>query len=206
MLEILLASVALILITIIGLHALLSAGAPPRQVGGGADPPKVTLGDLQPRHEKRLRAITAQRKTMRAVGDGRTWPAEKVKRFIDYNAEEQEQGDDRENFYWGIFDGGELAGVVGIHPVTYGKPATKGLSFVTIFIDARRTGRGLGTTALRDALETFWAVRDSPVYADVRATNAASLALLTKLGFEEVSRHKMRRAPYIRLRATKSAP
>jgi RimJ/RimL family protein N-acetyltransferase/alkylated DNA repair dioxygenase AlkB len=203
MFQLVLAAGALVLIAIVVLLNRL-AGAPGtarRVVGGDAPPPRVTLADIGPQHEARLRKITSQKETMKDAGDGRPWSDKKVKNFIRYSLEEQGQGEDRENFYWGVLVGGSLVGVVGIHPVSYGKPETAGLNFVTIYLDSAHVGRGVGSAALREALARHRAARGTPVYADVRVGNAASLALLGKLGFVETGRHKIRGEPYVRLKA-----
>ena len=78
---------------------------------------------------------------MKNVGGRRPWTAYMVRKFINYNAKEQKQRRGREYFYWGVEDKGALVGIVGIHPVLYGRPDTEGLSFVTIFLDSAHSGR-----------------------------------------------------------------
>lgn len=168
---------------------------------GDAQIPRVSLIDIKPRHERALCRITSQEDVMKNVGGRRPWTAYMVRKFINYNAEEQKQRRGREYFYWGVEDKGALVGIVGIHPVLYGRPDTEGLSFVTIFLDSAHSGRGVGTAALREAMRRFHEARDDPIYADVYEDNSASLALLKKLGFAEVDRLMISTEMLIRLKA-----
>jgi len=167
------------------------------------DSATVRLVNIGDRHAKALTTITSRPETMKSVGDGRPWTPTKVRRFIKYNREEQQQGSDRENYYWGIEMDRRLIGVVGIHPVDYGRPKTKGLFFVTIFLEPVATGKGFGKVALSDALERFWGTRSDPVYADVRKDNIASAALMERLEFKKIQSVKIRGRPVSRYRKDK---
>ena len=203
MFQILLAAVALVLAAIV---ICLDRFAQKAYTGGSDakyQPDQVSIVDIAPPHAARLREITSQEKTMVNVGGGRVWNAARVERFIKYNAEEQKTGDgERVNYYWAIVCGEVVVGVVGFHPVTYGKPGTDNLTFVTIFVDAEYQGRGVGGKALRKAIARFKEVKELPVYADVRVDNTASLGLLKKVGFTETGHHKIHKKQHVRLQLT----
>ena len=178
----------------------------------GRTTPSITLVDIRARHRAGLQAITSQPETMKSVGDGEPWGDTQLDNFIRYNITEQKEGGSRRNFYWAI-EGCQsfpkLFGVVGIHAVDYGKgsgpDSTKGLVFVTRFLDKKVTGRGVGTEALRRAIDLYRKAKKGArpsVYADVRPSNIASLKSLKRVGFQEVGQVSIRGRPYIRLRAT----
>lgn len=165
----------------------------------------VRLVDLKKKHARRLRQITSQKKTMKPVGDGRPWSRKKVGRFLEYNAREQKEGENRVNYYWGIETAsGYLVGVAGVHPVSYGKPETVGKMFLTAFLDQGEVGKGIGTDALRKALTLFWQSKDVPVYSDIGAGNSASIRVGEKLGFVEVGEVTIRGKNYRRFRKDKN--
>jgi RimJ/RimL family protein N-acetyltransferase len=204
-----------------------SSEHPLAKFGGCA--PHVELVDITRSHTLRLRAITADVKTMRWVGNGRPWRSDKVDKFVKYNLQEQRDGradaaaggrePRRHNYYWGVERRGVLIGVVGLHPITYddgtGNRASNASNsasnasnsannrfFVTIFLDRRETGRGAGSAALKTAVRKFRSIRgaDAPVYADARADNLASAKMLRGLGFVEEKELTIHGKPYRRFK------
>lgn len=195
----------LLLILIVGLALLLALAWARRRmaeagaVTGGAGAPSVRLAQIRPAHRAALARITAEPDTMAAVGNGRPWDRRRLDNFLKYTAQEQaESPATRQNFYWAVEAGGELAGVVGFHPTPFG-PDPQHRHFVTIFLGRAHRGRGVGAQALALAVEQLRellpAARATGLAAYVRADNAASLRLHERLGFARTGCRQVGRPP-----------
>lgn len=177
-------------------------------VGGAGT--KLRLVNLHNTHRRALERITSDEKTMAMVGDGGPWTRTKVSRFLAHNRNEQRQGKERENYYWGISvsqdKADKLVGVVGIHPVNYGRPETEGLYFLTIFLAPEAMGKGYGVMATMRALNRFWAIVDgvdpniTPVYSDVRKDNLPAQLLMRRTGFDFIGETEVRGKIFLRYR------
>jgi RimJ/RimL family protein N-acetyltransferase len=167
-----------------------AGGRPPPPPGPPPAPPlERALARLGEEHREALWAIVSDAVVMRGVGDTRAWSKAKLDRFLRYCADEENEAPARRRFfYWGIFVGGALAGVVGVHPIQY-DPRARGWYFLSIFLARGAGNKGTGTWATRAALVLFWALRpDTPVHIDTQADNAAMNALAQKLGFRPTRR------------------
>jgi RimJ/RimL family protein N-acetyltransferase len=79
---------------------------------------------------------------------------------------------------WVVTEDGGFAGTAGAY-------STDGAREVTYWIAPHAQGRGVGTAALRLLVDRE---PERPLYARVAAGNAASAAMLARLGFTELSR------------------
>lgn len=201
------AGVVMVVILIILLARVLVRRCLVNATIGGAET-ELRLVDLRDTHRLALERITSNKSTMAMVGDGKPWSRAKVLRFLTYNKIEQRQGEARKNFYWGISAGnnkrGELVGVIGIHPVDYGRPKTEGLFFLTIFLAPETIGKNYGKMATAEALASFWSVRGDPVYSDVRKDNLSAQHLMSRAGFVFVGESEVRNKTYLRYRKKNS--
>ena len=84
----------------------------------------------------------------------------------------------RETF--GIFDGGVLAGYVALSQIYRGSFQNAYLGYA---VDRERSGRGLATAAVGQAVEHAWAMGLHRVQANVIPENAPSQRVLEKNGF-----------------------
>jgi [ribosomal protein S5]-alanine N-acetyltransferase len=80
----------------------------------------------------------------------------------------------------GVFDDGTLAGYVALSQIFRGAFQNAYLGYA---IDHERTGRGLATAAVAEALEHAWSIDLHRVQANVVPGNAASRRVLEKNGF-----------------------
>lgn len=181
----------------------------------------VTLAPLdEAAHGAEIRAITAIPSVMKWVADGQLWSAAKYRRFFQYcAAEEKQDPGERVNFYSAVLEGpsaeeATCVGVVGIHPIEHDQTA-RGRPSLTIFLSPDVCGRGVGTRAIRAALDDYWArkgvtatdaVSDSvtnsvSVTIDVRADNYAMLRVAEKMGLARTGSPRIAGRNYRRFEA-----
>ena len=76
----------------------------------------MLLQDIKEEDFDNIYYLTKVKKTMQYVGNGRTWYEKKVKKFIQYNLEEQEMEDRyRTQFYYKIMINNTFGGIIGFH-------------------------------------------------------------------------------------------
>lgn len=200
-----LAAIAVLIIVLIAAVVMSGGGAKHTGVTGGAKNAKSVVCELAQFEEgdrAALAEITSDEETMKWIANGKPWPEKKVDSFLKWALRENATGRNR---YWAVVTKPrKLVGTVGIHPVSYRAGSVAGRDFVTVFVRERR--RGCGTAALREALARRWQHTRRPVYADARPDNAASLALLKKVGFRRVGEVEIRGTKNVRHRADAPAP
>lgn len=164
-----------------------------KDVVGGSDP--LQLCNIGEKDRQRISEITSQKNVMKYIGTGEVWSDDKVDKFIKYNLEEQAQTDDiRENYYWGICYENKLVGVVGIHPVYYDKKN----NYLTVFLDENNLKKGIGSGAIKKAIDKYWIVKKNDIYSDVLINNIPAQKTMEKLNFEKKQKHKIRRKQYFK--------
>jgi RimJ/RimL family protein N-acetyltransferase len=85
-----------------------------------------------------IASMTKKISIMKFIGNGKVWDKNKVKKFIEYNIEEQSQGtDERVNYYYKIVDNGNFIGIIGAHTMR----GMKGM-YLTVMIEKRYQGMG----------------------------------------------------------------
>jgi ribosomal-protein-alanine N-acetyltransferase len=93
---------------------------------------------------------------------------------------------------FGIYEGTELRGYVALSQIFRGAFQNAYLGYA---VDRERSGRGLATAAVREALEHAWSIGLHRVQANVIPGNAASRRVLEKNGF----RHEGRALRYLHI-------
>ncbi len=107
----------------------------------------IELKDIKEEDFVDIYKMTKKKSIMKFIGDGKIWDKEKVKKFIDYNLEEQRQNrNQRKNYYYKIVsrDMGDIfIGIIGAHTMK-GK---KGF-YLTSMIEKIHQGKGYYKEAL----------------------------------------------------------
>lgn len=85
-----------------------------------------------------------------------------------------------DNVRFGIWAGGELVGRVDLNPVN---PPAWVLGY---WLDGEMTGRGICTTACRQAIDHLRALGAAELYAGITLGNDASVRVVQRLGFEHL--------------------
>lgn len=135
-----------------------------------------------------LLALVNQEDTYAHIRQGNPWTEATTAKFLKFCDEDAAMAPEkRNNFYWAIRSDGALAGMIGLHTITYDKtaPRRERRFFVTFFIGQAYRGRGLGVRVLHEAIEQFHALVPActHVYADVHDSNERSAHVLQKGGF-----------------------
>jgi len=137
--------------------------------------------------------LTNQPDTMKFVGKGDVWSAEKVNTFIQ-TCKEDDALNDPNYKYRAILakdpdSAPKFVGIVGLHKINYDSDKSK---FLTIFINENETRKNYAIDALRQILIPG-------CKADVRYDNLASYRLFEKLGFQREKEVKIENKKYYRL-------
>lgn len=161
--------------------------------------PAPTLAPLHLAHAEALYQIVRDPGVMKWVANGRLWSRSKLRRFLRYCHQDQLQerldlfqGPPGEGpylfrgvFLGGLGEGRRLAGVVGVHPISY-DAAAHGLFFLTIYLARWAQGQKVGTLAAKAALEAFWRRSpQSPVWIDTLASNRKARYMAGSVGFTD---------------------
>lgn len=137
------------------------------------------------KYRKDLAYMVKDPKTMKWIANGKPWTDEKIDKFIKFAQDEKEN-----NNKWytrGIILNGRLIGIVQIHPVQYREGKNK--KFLTIFINHRYRGQGIGPIVIKRAVrnyERLFTVDDNKIYMDVRINNTSMLKLIDKMNFTKI--------------------
>lgn len=162
---------------------------------------KITLAEIdEDLHGAEIKAITADEKVMKWVGNGQTWSEDKLRKFFDYCAAEQRDEAARTYYYYAVMLGKVCIGVVGVHPVgyVYSDPV------LTVFMSSATNSRGYGTRAIELAFEKYWShFPEAAICVDVRSDNFAMLRVADKLKLFRGEGPKIRGRPYRRFEAVR---
>lgn len=145
---------------------------------------RLTLGPLRPADASRIPELAGDREIARNTESiPHPYPEEEAEAFVEQVRAEAASG---EAAVFGIRlgDGGELVGVVGIHP-----EPEHGRARLGYWIGRPYWGRGFATEAAREAVD--WAFRELDlrrVYAESFARNPASCRVLEKVGMRREGR------------------
>jgi len=157
-----------------------------------------TLEKINTNHTHDLNILTNQPDTMKFVGKGETWSAEKVNTFIETCIQDDVLKDPNYKYRAiiaketeGEGDGirEKLVGIVGLHKINYDNDKSK---FLTIFINENETRKNYAIDALRQML----------IYgckADIRYDNVPLYRLFEKLGFQREKEVKIDNKKYYRM-------
>ena len=86
--------------------------------------------------------------------------------------------------FWGIWSGEELVGLAMVRGWDDGHPQRAS----GIFVDGRRQGEGIGTTAMKMVVEEMRSAGEPLLRARVHEGNRASIAMFEAAGYREIAR------------------
>lgn len=153
----------------------------------------IALEPLGDQHRGKIKTIVNEPTVAKWMGTGRGWTDDYLNRLIMFCKKDADKpSNEVGHFYWAVMapvgNGAvDVVGLVAVHHVRYIRPreGEKQKFFLTIFIDGKVQGRGIGRKATQECLAEFKKKRPDvdEVHADVHDGNEASAALMKKAGF-----------------------
>jgi RimJ/RimL family protein N-acetyltransferase/ubiquinone/menaquinone biosynthesis C-methylase UbiE len=149
------------------------------------------------KHYDGLFLVTQDYKTMKRVGLGKIWNKEKLNNLFEWDEKDKTPLDKRKYISYVIISDNIVVGLLQFHPSASNKRDDPRL-YVTIFIQEKFQGKGLGTMALNQAIKEIQKVNKLASFgAHIAFDNNPSINLHKKVGFKYEAIEKINNNDYL---------